>query len=121
MPGKQAVPLWLTILVGIVAAIIGNYVATLLGVGDTFGFDWIRHGLQLLFAVIGIGALAGMYAKEGLIDRCGVSQRLVTPAATVAGSAARLENPPGPQMDSQRTVSVPSSRTKRESREVTGV
>ena len=69
MPGKQAVPLWLTILVGIVAAIIGNYVATLLGVRETFGFDSIRHGLQLLFAVLGIGALAGVYAEEGLIDR----------------------------------------------------
>ena len=64
MPGKQAVPLWLTILVGIVAAIIGNYVATLFGVGETFGYDWTRHGLQLLFAVIGIGALAGVYAKK---------------------------------------------------------
>jgi len=64
MPGKQAVPLWLTILVGVVAAIIGNYVATLLGVGETFGYDWIRHGLQLLFAVIGIAALSGVYAKR---------------------------------------------------------
>ena len=64
MPGKQAVPIWLTILVGIVAAIIGNYVATLLGVEETFCFDWTRHGLQLLFAVLGIGALAGAYAKK---------------------------------------------------------
>jgi uncharacterized membrane protein YeaQ/YmgE (transglycosylase-associated protein family) len=64
MPGKQRVPLWLTILVGIVAAIVGNYVATLLGVAETFGFDWTRHGLQLLFAVIGIGVLAGAYAKK---------------------------------------------------------
>ena len=64
LPGRQAVPIWLTILVGIVAAIIGNYVATLLGVGDTFGFDWTRHGLQLLFAVLGIGALAGVYARK---------------------------------------------------------
>jgi uncharacterized membrane protein YeaQ/YmgE (transglycosylase-associated protein family) len=64
MPGKQRVPLWLTILVGIVAAIIGNYVATLLGVAETFGFDWTRHGLQLLFAVIGIGALSGVYARK---------------------------------------------------------
>ena len=64
MPGKQAVPIWLTILVGIVAAIIGNYVATLLGVRETFGFDWIRHGLQLVFAVLGIGALAGVYARK---------------------------------------------------------
>ena len=68
MPGKQAVPIWLTILVGIVAAIIGNYVATLLGVGETFGFDWIRHGLQLVFAVLGIGALAGVYAKKAKTD-----------------------------------------------------
>jgi uncharacterized membrane protein YeaQ/YmgE (transglycosylase-associated protein family) len=64
MPGKQAVPIWLTILVGIVAAIIGNYVATLLGVGQTFGFDWTRHGLQLLFAILGIGALSGVYARK---------------------------------------------------------
>ncbi len=64
LPGKQAVPIWLTILVGIVAAIIGNYVATLLGVRDTFGFDWTRHGLQLLFAALGIGALAGVYARK---------------------------------------------------------
>jgi uncharacterized membrane protein YeaQ/YmgE (transglycosylase-associated protein family) len=64
MPGKQAVPLWLTILVGIVAAVIGNYVATLLGVGETFGYDWTRHALQLLFAVIGVGALAGVYARR---------------------------------------------------------
>ena len=64
MPGKQAVPIWLTIVVGIVAAIIGNYVATLLGVRETVGFDWIRHGLQLVFAVLGIGALAGVYAKK---------------------------------------------------------
>ena len=68
MPGKQAVPIWLTIVVGIVAAIIGNYVATLLGVRETFGFDWIRHGLQLVFAVLGIGALAGVYAKKAKTD-----------------------------------------------------
>jgi uncharacterized membrane protein YeaQ/YmgE (transglycosylase-associated protein family) len=64
MPGRQAVPIWLTILVGIVAAIIGNYVATLLGVGVTRGFDWTRHALQLLFAVLGIAALAGVYARK---------------------------------------------------------
>lgn len=62
--GKQAVPLWLTILVGIVAAVLGNYVATLFGVAETFGFDWTRHGLQLLFAIIGIALLAGAYSRR---------------------------------------------------------
>lgn len=66
IPGKQAVPIWLTILVGIVAAVIGNFVATAFHVADTNGFDWIRHGLQLLFAVLGIGALSGVYAKKGV-------------------------------------------------------
>ena len=66
LPGKQAVPLWLTILVGIVAAFLGTYVAGLMGVAQTSGPDWIRHGLQLLFAVIGVGALSGVYAKKGV-------------------------------------------------------
>jgi uncharacterized membrane protein YeaQ/YmgE (transglycosylase-associated protein family) len=66
IPGKQAVPIWLTILVGIVAAVVGNFVATKLGFGETHGFDWIRHGFQLLFAVIGIGALSGVYGKRGV-------------------------------------------------------
>ena len=64
IPGRQATPIWLTILVGIVAAVIGNFVANALHVGDTNGFDWIRHGLQLLFAVLGIGALSGVYARR---------------------------------------------------------
>ena len=64
IPGRQAVPIWLTILVGIVAAVVGNFAADLLHVGATNGFDWIRHGLQLLFAVLGIGALSGVYARR---------------------------------------------------------
>jgi uncharacterized membrane protein YeaQ/YmgE (transglycosylase-associated protein family) len=64
IPGKQAVPIWLTIIVGIVAAVVGNFAADFFHVGATSGFDWIRHGLQLLFAVLGIGALSGVYAKR---------------------------------------------------------
>jgi hypothetical protein len=39
-------------------------VARLGGARETSGFDWIRHGIQLLFAVLGIGALDGVYAKK---------------------------------------------------------
>lgn len=65
LPGKQNIPLWLTILVGIVAAFIGGFLADKLGVGSTSGFDWIKHGIQLLLAVIGVGAVSGVYAKKG--------------------------------------------------------
>jgi uncharacterized membrane protein YeaQ/YmgE (transglycosylase-associated protein family) len=64
IPGKQHVPLWLTIIVGIVAAILGNYIAGLLGVRETGGIDWIRHIIQVVVAVIGVGLVAGLYPKK---------------------------------------------------------
>lgn len=42
---------------GILGSILGNAVATWIGVNDTKGIDWIRHLLQLLgaVAVVGVG------------------------------------------------------------------
>lgn len=64
LPGKQNIPLWLTIVVGIVAAYIGNWVAQALGVAVTPGIDWIRHIIQIVLAVIGIGIVAGMFGRK---------------------------------------------------------
>lgn len=64
LPGKQHIPLWLTIVVGIVAAIIGNYIAGLLHVRETAGVDWIRHIIQVVVAMIGVGLVAGLYPKQ---------------------------------------------------------
>ncbi|MFB8107675.1 MULTISPECIES: GlsB/YeaQ/YmgE family stress response membrane protein [Streptomyces] len=55
LPGKQDIPLWLTIVFGILGSILGNAVAGWLGVGDTKGIDWIRHLLQLIGAVVVVG------------------------------------------------------------------
>ncbi|MFG2179514.1 GlsB/YeaQ/YmgE family stress response membrane protein [Streptomyces abikoensis] len=52
IPGKQQIPLWLTILLGLAGALLGNWLAGVLGVRHTNGIDWIRHLLQLLGAVI---------------------------------------------------------------------
>jgi uncharacterized membrane protein YeaQ/YmgE (transglycosylase-associated protein family) len=54
LPGRQDIPAWATIGAGIVAALLANWVAGLLGVRNTAGFDWIRHGLQILFALIAV-------------------------------------------------------------------
>lgn len=51
LPGKQAIPLWLTTVFGIIGAIVGNSVASGIGVDETRGIDWIRHILQLSGAV----------------------------------------------------------------------
>ncbi len=48
LPGKQNIPIWLTITFGI----IGNAVAAWIGVDETKGIDWIRHLLQLAGAVL---------------------------------------------------------------------
>ncbi|MGI5040816.1 GlsB/YeaQ/YmgE family stress response membrane protein [Streptomyces sp. JAC128] len=57
LPGKQAIPLWLTVVFGILGSILGNAVATWIGVNDTKGIDWIQHLLQLIgaIAVVGVG------------------------------------------------------------------
>lgn len=55
LPGRQRIPFWLVLVAGIVGMFVGDAVAGLLGVEETGGFDWIRHGLQVL---VGVGAVA---------------------------------------------------------------
>jgi uncharacterized membrane protein YeaQ/YmgE (transglycosylase-associated protein family) len=52
VPGKQNIPIWVTILIGIVAALIGTAIAGPLS--DTNGFDWIELILQIALAAIGV-------------------------------------------------------------------
>jgi uncharacterized membrane protein YeaQ/YmgE (transglycosylase-associated protein family) len=54
LPGRQNIPWWSVLVAGIVGMFIGDFLAGLLGVKETGGFDWIRHGLQL---VVGAGAV----------------------------------------------------------------
>ncbi|MEV4998814.1 GlsB/YeaQ/YmgE family stress response membrane protein [Streptomyces niveus] len=55
IPGKQQIPLWLTIIFGILGGMLGNAASGWLGVQDTKGFDWTRHLLQVIGAVIVVG------------------------------------------------------------------
>ena len=59
VPGKQHVSLLATILVGIVAALLGTAAATVLGVAETSGIDWIELALQVGLAGAGVSVLAG--------------------------------------------------------------
>lgn len=51
IPGKQQIPLWLTVIFGMLGSVLGNWLATGIGVNETRGIDWIRHLLQLIGAV----------------------------------------------------------------------
>ena len=56
LPGKQSIPAWLTVLCGMLGALVGNFLATMIGVNHTGGIDWIRHILQIGCAVAAVAA-----------------------------------------------------------------
>lgn len=62
LPGRQDMPIWLTILIGIVAALIGTFIANALGVGTTRGIDWIELVIQVALAAAGVALVASRYA-----------------------------------------------------------
>lgn len=57
VPGRQHVGVLLTIVVGIIAALVGSALASAIGVADTNGVDWIEWLIQIALAGVGIAAL----------------------------------------------------------------
>ncbi|MGC5009582.1 GlsB/YeaQ/YmgE family stress response membrane protein [Streptosporangium sp. DT93] len=66
VPGKQGIPIWLTIVVGIVAALIGTAIARALGVSSTSGIDWIEIIIQIAVAAVGVILAANLYGRRGV-------------------------------------------------------
>jgi uncharacterized membrane protein YeaQ/YmgE (transglycosylase-associated protein family) len=64
VPGRQPIPIWLTLVIGIVAALIGTAIAGGLGVADTKGIDWIELALQVVVAAVGVAITAGLYSRR---------------------------------------------------------
>ncbi|MET7879134.1 GlsB/YeaQ/YmgE family stress response membrane protein [Micromonospora profundi] len=64
VPGKQNIPIWLTLAIGVLAAILGTLVAGVFGVDDTAGVDWIELFIQIVFAAIGVAIVAGTYGRR---------------------------------------------------------
>lgn len=57
VPGRQRIGILWTIVVGIVAALVGSGIAAVLGVADTKGPDWIEWFIQIALAAVGVTAL----------------------------------------------------------------
>jgi uncharacterized membrane protein YeaQ/YmgE (transglycosylase-associated protein family) len=64
LPGRQNIPAWATIGAGFAAALIGGVIADALGVGETRGFDWIKHAIQLGLALLAVSWVAGAFARR---------------------------------------------------------
>jgi uncharacterized membrane protein YeaQ/YmgE (transglycosylase-associated protein family) len=66
VPGRQNIPIWLTIVVGIVAALIGTAIARGLNVSNTNGIDWIELVIQVVLAAVGVVAVSNMRSRSSL-------------------------------------------------------
>ncbi|WUH91645.1 GlsB/YeaQ/YmgE family stress response membrane protein [Streptomyces sp. NBC_00433] len=64
LPGRQPIPLWLTILLGAIGGLLGNGLASAFDVADTNGVDWIRHAMQIGAAAVLIALITPMYGRR---------------------------------------------------------
>ena len=60
LPGRQNIPIWLTMVIGVVAALLGTVIARAIGVADTKGVDWIELLFQVVLAAIGVALVVGL-------------------------------------------------------------
>jgi uncharacterized membrane protein YeaQ/YmgE (transglycosylase-associated protein family) len=66
VPGRQAIPIWLTMLIGIGAALLGTAIARAAGWADTNGVDWIEVFIQVVLAAIGVALVSGLYGRRSI-------------------------------------------------------
>jgi uncharacterized membrane protein YeaQ/YmgE (transglycosylase-associated protein family) len=67
VPGRQPIPIWLTIVVGIVAAFIGTFIARAIGIPTaTSGIDWLELLVQVIVAAVGVVLVSNLYARRSV-------------------------------------------------------
>jgi len=66
VPGRQSIPLWLTLLVGVGAALLGSVIAGAMGVRDTAGVDWVEIAIQVGLAALGVALVSGMAGRRSV-------------------------------------------------------
>jgi uncharacterized membrane protein YeaQ/YmgE (transglycosylase-associated protein family) len=66
VPGRQPIPIWLTIIIGIVAAFIGTFLARAFGIPTaTAGIDWRELLVQVAVAAVAVYVTALLYSRRG--------------------------------------------------------
>jgi uncharacterized membrane protein YeaQ/YmgE (transglycosylase-associated protein family) len=67
LPGRQTIPIWLTIVVGIVAALLGTALARAIGIPTaTSGIDWLELIVQVILAAVGVALVSNAYGRRGI-------------------------------------------------------
>jgi uncharacterized membrane protein YeaQ/YmgE (transglycosylase-associated protein family) len=64
VPGRQSIPIWLTMVIGVVAALLGTVLANALGIStSTPGVDWGELLVQVLLAAVGVALVVGVAGR----------------------------------------------------------
>lgn len=63
-PGRQNISLIVTTVIGIVAALVGYWIAGLFGVAQTSGVDWIRWIISIVLAAVGVTVYGNVVGKK---------------------------------------------------------
>lgn len=66
VPGRQNIPIWLTMLIGIGAALLGTAIARATGVASTAGVDWIEIFIQVALAALGVALTVGLAGRRSI-------------------------------------------------------
>ena len=69
VPGRQNIPIWLTMLIGVGAALLGTAIARASGFANTNGIDWRELLLQVLLAAIGVALVVGIAGRRRGVSR----------------------------------------------------
>ncbi len=63
-PGKQQMSILATMVLGVLGALIGGFIASLIGTGDIFELNILGFILAVVAAVILVGLYAGMSGRS---------------------------------------------------------
>ncbi|MCM0674715.1 GlsB/YeaQ/YmgE family stress response membrane protein [Micromonospora phytophila] len=69
VPGRQNMPIWLHMLIGVGAALLGTVIARASGFADTAGLDWRELLLQIVLAAVAVALVAGVGRRRGVTHR----------------------------------------------------
>jgi uncharacterized membrane protein YeaQ/YmgE (transglycosylase-associated protein family) len=66
VPGKQSIPIWLTLVIGVVAALVGTLLARAIGLSTGPGFHIGELVVQVVLAALGVFLVSGAYGRRSV-------------------------------------------------------
>lgn len=65
LPGKQNISIWVTMLAGVVAVVLGLFIAEYFGFATTNGIDVWELILKIVLAVVFVAIAARLFSRRG--------------------------------------------------------